>query len=172
MTAADLLARLDGAKRTAKGWSARCPSHADRTPSLHIREGARGLLLYCFSGCSVEDVCGALDLTVAELFFDAPDATSLHTRQTEPRRPTIRDLEYRVWARAMALDLRALSVLDAAKGLDVSAWAEADYDAAMQAVTKAYADLRHAERLDRLAFAMRETIQKGEAHAERRRVAH
>jgi hypothetical protein len=33
-----------------------CPAHADRTPSLSIRQGKRGILVHCFAGCRSEDV--------------------------------------------------------------------------------------------------------------------
>lgn len=35
---------------------ARCPAHADREPSLSLRQGDRGILVHCFAGCSNEDV--------------------------------------------------------------------------------------------------------------------
>ncbi len=34
----------------------RCPAHSDRTASLSIRQGDRGLLVTCFAGCEAEDV--------------------------------------------------------------------------------------------------------------------
>src|SRR3546814_20923244 len=37
-----------------------CPAHADRTPSLSIRQGDRGILVTCFSGCDREDVLSEL----------------------------------------------------------------------------------------------------------------
>ena len=33
-----------------------CPAHADRTPSLSVRQGERGILIHCFAGCRSEDV--------------------------------------------------------------------------------------------------------------------
>lgn len=33
-----------------------CPAHADRTPSLSVRQGERGILVHCFAGCRREDV--------------------------------------------------------------------------------------------------------------------
>ena len=33
-----------------------CPAHADRTPSLSIRQGDRGILVKCFAGCDASDV--------------------------------------------------------------------------------------------------------------------
>lgn len=51
----DLVGALGG---TWHGRSAmcRCPAHADRTPSLSIRQGDRGILVTCFAGCSREAV--------------------------------------------------------------------------------------------------------------------
>lgn len=34
----------------------RCPAHADRTPSLSIRQGNRGILVTCHAGCDRADV--------------------------------------------------------------------------------------------------------------------
>lgn len=33
-----------------------CPTHADRTPSLSIRQGDRGILVTCHAGCDARDV--------------------------------------------------------------------------------------------------------------------
>src|SRR3546814_19020760 len=33
-----------------------CPAHPDRTPSLSIRQGDRGILVTCFAGCDRDDV--------------------------------------------------------------------------------------------------------------------
>ena len=65
-----LLHRLTHVRHRGHGqWSARCPAHEDRGPSLTVKELDDGkLLLHCFSGCSVEDVVGAVGLTVADLF--------------------------------------------------------------------------------------------------------
>ena len=58
-----VLDRLDGVRRTRRGWSARCPVHRDRSPSLSIAEGDGGrLLLHCFAGCAYDEIVTALDL--------------------------------------------------------------------------------------------------------------
>ncbi len=75
MTAEELLSRLDGVRARGGGrWTARCPAHADRVPSLSIAEGERGILIHCFAACRKEDVVAALGLTLADLFYDVtPD---------------------------------------------------------------------------------------------------
>lgn len=50
-------------------WSACCPAHTDKGPSLSVRETPEGaVLLYCFAGCSVSAVVAALGLDMSELF--------------------------------------------------------------------------------------------------------
>jgi len=54
-----LVARLGG-KWSGNTAMCRCPSHADRTPSLAIRQGDRGILVTCHAGCDATDVLRAL----------------------------------------------------------------------------------------------------------------
>ena len=53
---ADTFAVLVEARRTGNGnWQARCPAHADRSPSLSIGVGSDGrILLHCLAGCALE----------------------------------------------------------------------------------------------------------------------
>lgn len=65
----DLLARLEGVRGRNGSWSAKCPAHADRSPSLSVKDGGNGLILmHCFGGCGTDDVLGALELTMTDLF--------------------------------------------------------------------------------------------------------
>ena len=49
------------AKKSGSGWSASCPAHDDKTPSLSISEGDDGrALVYCHAGCSQDEVIDAL----------------------------------------------------------------------------------------------------------------
>ena len=70
MSAHDLLNRLEGVRqRTGESWSAKCPSHDDKTPSLSIRETAEGLvLLQCWAGCEVTEIVAAVGLELSCLF--------------------------------------------------------------------------------------------------------
>ncbi len=65
-----LLARLDKVKANGPGrWLACCPAHADRSPSLAIREAEDStILIKCFTGCSTEDVVAAVGMSLADLF--------------------------------------------------------------------------------------------------------
>ena len=67
----DLIDRLDKVKRIGHGQAvARCPSHADKSPSLTIKEGHTCILLHCFAGCSFEDVVSALGLEPEQLLYE------------------------------------------------------------------------------------------------------
>ena len=70
MAADTLLEKLDKVRRTGNGsWLACCPSHADKSPSLSIRELDDGrILLHCFAGCSVEEVLDSVGLRFDDLF--------------------------------------------------------------------------------------------------------
>lgn len=58
-----------------------CPSHADRTPSLSIRQGDRGILVTCHAGCDATDVL--LELRrIAKLPSISPaEISGRHARQ-------------------------------------------------------------------------------------------
>lgn len=61
MTAAEVATALGKATRTGSQWLALCPVHADRTPSLAIRDGTDGrLLVHCHAGCVGPDVWARL----------------------------------------------------------------------------------------------------------------
>lgn len=81
-----LLGRLDKVKaaRDPGKWIACCPAHADRTPSLSIRETSDGtVLVKCWTGCGAAEIVAAVGLTLGDLFPRLPD--SPHT--PGPRRP-------------------------------------------------------------------------------------
>ena len=68
MTAPEFASRLD-AKRSGSGWTAKCPGHQDRKPSLSISEGNDGrALLHCHAGCPTDEVLAAAGLTKKDLF--------------------------------------------------------------------------------------------------------
>ena len=69
MTPVELvLSKLPDAKRNGKGWTARCPAHDDRRPSLSVNEGKNSkALVFCFAGCSKPEVVTALGLRMRDL---------------------------------------------------------------------------------------------------------
>jgi hypothetical protein len=58
---AETIARALGGRRIGGSWTARCPAHDDRTPSLSIRDAGDGkVLVRCHAGCDQERVIAAL----------------------------------------------------------------------------------------------------------------
>jgi len=65
----NLISRLDKVKGRNGSWTARCPAHADKGPSLAVREGEDGrVLLHCFAGCETASVLGAVGMDMTDLF--------------------------------------------------------------------------------------------------------
>lgn len=97
MSIENVLARFEKVRPNGPGkWMARCPAHDDGRPSLSIKESESGnVLLWCFAGCSAEEVARAASLSMYELF---PETRS--------------DAEY---ARAVRQGFNARDVLQAAR---------------------------------------------------------
>ena len=63
-----------GARKSGKEWIASCPAHEDHIPSLAIRQGDKGIVLFCHAGCTTEQVLSAAGLNFADLY---PEETKL-----------------------------------------------------------------------------------------------
>lgn len=162
MTSDELLSRLEAVRRTGSGWRARCPAHADRTPSLSIHEGERGLLLRCFAGCALPDICEGMNLSPKDLFYDTP--TPRGTRPIpKPIRKDPRSTAFQFELAALDLRLRAERIFDAAKQVDVSVLNDADLDRALSHVAQGYRDLDRAGLFDGVADDLRDTFGKERA---------
>ena len=85
---ANILERLDGANETSRGqWEARCPAHDDRTASLCVGTGDDGrALVTCQAGCTIEAVCEAAGLTLADLYSERPAGGNGRARGKKPGR--------------------------------------------------------------------------------------
>lgn len=68
----ELLSRLLKVRsRRDNTWTACCPAHGDKNPSLAIKLMDDGrILLHCFSGCTAEEVVSAMGLALTDLFPD------------------------------------------------------------------------------------------------------
>lgn len=65
----DFLARLKGVRGSGSGeYVCKCPAHDDRTASLCVRDGDKGIVLKCQAGCSTEAVLASMGLKMADLF--------------------------------------------------------------------------------------------------------
>ena len=93
MTADEFAARVRG-RCCAGGWMGHCPTqlHArgDRNPSLSVGEGRdSSVLVHCFAGCTIDQICAALEIKVSDL-----SAGSRPTGRGRPR--IVRDAERQV----------------------------------------------------------------------------
>lgn len=86
----------------------RCPAHRDRTPSLSIRQGTRGILVHCFAGCDPRDVLKAL-----------PRTGQTEPGRTEPSRypSDTTHIAQRLWERGQAVPGTLAAAYLAARGL-------------------------------------------------------
>ena len=84
---AETIARALGGRKVGQGWTARCPAHDDREPSLSIRDTDGKVLVRCHAGCDQRDVIAALK---ARGLWDGKAHSSLrksHHRKVSPPRP-------------------------------------------------------------------------------------
>lgn len=74
MSVDTLLQRLTKVKGGRGHWTACCPAHEDRSPSLAVTETDDGrILLKCFGGCSVQAIVGAIGMDMTDLFPDSKE---------------------------------------------------------------------------------------------------
>ena len=74
MSVENLLQRLSKVKGGKGHWTACCPAHEDRSPSLAITETDDGrILLKCFGGCSVQEIVGSIGMDISDLFPDSKE---------------------------------------------------------------------------------------------------
>lgn len=65
----NLLNRLEKVKGKKGRWTACCPAHADRSPSLAITALDDGrILLKCFAGCSAYEIVNSVGMDIQDLF--------------------------------------------------------------------------------------------------------
>ena len=132
MTVEAMLALL-GAGR---GDMRRCPAHPDKSPSLSVREGERGILLHCFAGCTLEDICRALGLHPRDLFYDRdPDPYQFQQRQRERQQ---REAAQHKQGRLIDACREAEQFIYSRVGLDISQWSAERSDRELNLLGDAY----------------------------------
>jgi putative DNA primase/helicase len=89
-----VLSMLPDATRSGKGWIAKCPAHDDRKPSLSINTGDDGrTLVKCHAGCTLDAICDALGIGVADL-FPAKNAVRGKTGNRRGERCIVAEYDY------------------------------------------------------------------------------
>ncbi len=154
MTITELLPRLEAVRQKGTGrWSARCPAHADRSPSLSVAEGHKGILIRCWAGCTLAEICQALGITQRELFYDTqPDPRAIRAAQIARERKA-----QRTEVDGLTADLlrKAEDFLQSCRGLDITQWSNEQLDDELALIATAYHLLETEElyeyRIDRVA---------------------
>lgn len=154
MTIENLLSRLEVVRRTSRGYTARCPAHADKSPSLAIKEGERGVLVKCWAGCTLQEICEALGIRQGDLFFDAhrPGRQQPFAKAVKVDR---RALAFRFELYALDLRLRTEKVLALAKNLECMTLTNNIRDRLVNVVGSAYEDRNRAELFEQVADKLR-----------------
>ena len=69
----DFLSRLhvEAGPNGSGEYMCRCPAHDDKTASLCVRDGEKGIVLKCQAGCDTEAVVMAMGLKMRDLFREA-----------------------------------------------------------------------------------------------------
>lgn len=57
---AETIAKALGGRKARQGWTARCPAHDDREPSLSIHDANGKVLVHCHAGCDQRQVIAVL----------------------------------------------------------------------------------------------------------------
>jgi hypothetical protein len=144
MTIADILHRLKNPKRRGTRWSATCPAHADSSPSLSITEGDKGVLLRCWAGCSLPEICSALGIKPKDLFFEVLDTNWRKRKAIAAARVQRRHAEaaaVRKEGRRLDALRRAEDLVRSRRGLDISSWADQRLHDELNRLADAYAVL-------------------------------
>jgi len=161
MTTDSFIARLDAARQTGPGrWMAKSPTREERTPSLSIREADDRILLHDFGGASVEEICRALGIRVADLFYGSRSNSRTHARVSrppvQPTRIEWRGRSHKILWFAEERWFRSERIFAAAKGKNISDWTGDDLDNAWAFVYSAFCDSEEAEWLEDLAVNLRD----------------
>ena len=122
---AEIIAKALGGRKVGQGWTARCPAHDDREPSLSIRDADGKVLVRCHAGCDQRDVIAALK---ARGLWDGKAHSSLrksHHRKVSPPRPDPDQTErsavaLSIWQSTIPADGTPVEAYLASRGLTCS----------------------------------------------------
>lgn len=122
---AEIIAKALGGRKVGQGWTARCPAHDDREPSLSIRDADGKVLVRCHAGCDQRDVIAALK---ERGLWDGKAHSSLRTsryRKVSPPRPDPDQVErsavaLSIWQSTIAAEGTPVEAYIASRGLTCS----------------------------------------------------
>lgn len=104
MIADDFIARLDKHRKAGeRSWSARCPAHADKGPSLKVTDVDGKLLIKCFAGCTAAEVVAAMGLNLSDLFPPRDEREAAVYRRERFYKGTLKDMQQEVMVSMLIL---------------------------------------------------------------------
>lgn len=105
-----VVGRLDGVRRSGKGWIAKCPAHEDRTASLAVTVGEDSrVLLHCFAGCTAHEVLAALGMQLADLFVRKPTSAMTFAERSALREYS-RQAQWRAALNVLGFEAKILQI--------------------------------------------------------------
>ena len=115
----NLLNRLEKVKGRKGRWTACCPAHGDRSPSLAITQLDDGrILLKCFAGCSAYEIVSSVGMDMQDLFpKDDLLKGNVHSYKSERRQFFATDLLKIIHLEAL---ITSIAAFDMAEGRQVS----------------------------------------------------
>ncbi len=102
-----VLDRLEGVRKSGAGWIAKCPAHEDRSPSLSVKEGQRGVMLRCFAGCAFAAIVESIGLRQPDTFYESLSAPQKQQRATKAILKGCVSESYRIVCAASTIPLDA-----------------------------------------------------------------
>lgn len=79
--------RVESGPKSNGEYLCRCPAHDDKTASLCVRDGDKGIVVKCQAGCDTKDVLAAMGLKMSDLFHDAGTGKAPYTRNAKAPTP-------------------------------------------------------------------------------------
>ena len=158
MATRNILDRLDRVRPTTRGWSACCPAHDDRRPSLSVAEGEPGVLVKCCAGCRHRGDHGGDWPACGAPLRHLPGSKQVRSNgRTAPKRIDGGKDAGSLEDEALTLWLHANEVFAFACNLDTTAWTDNEWDVATDAICTAHEQMQRAEALEAEAFRVRGT---------------
>jgi putative DNA primase/helicase len=119
MIAQQIARALGAAHRSGAWWRARCPVHCSRSATLALRDGSRGLVVYCHAGCSRAEIFA--DLCRRGLIGSAPEYVSTGTSILVRDDPAPRIALARcIWESAQDARYSPVAVYLASRGITIT----------------------------------------------------
>ena len=76
--------RVESGPNGSGEYMCKCPAHDDKTASLCVKDGDKGIVLKCQAGCDTEAVLGAMGLKMRDLFHESGTQAVSYTHLTLP----------------------------------------------------------------------------------------